>query len=375
MPNFPFRQHLRGDNTPSTRSDASNGKSTTSGSDLTLVLAIVFGALFVAAVILGLGACLWRRRASRVSGSRSSNYHDYTPRPGGGGSLHGDSEGKIPLTAQFSPRAFGHNTHDVVYPPSVASHEKELASIVETDQEQIRIANILDKGPPILPPVDGRNSPFSMLSQGSMAALLKKPSSPQKPKPWRSASTSSIQPQASRSRPLPQPQISAGAIALPSVNINPPTRSTSLSRPGAFLPTRRAPTPDTIQSGTSVDTRGALSQTSQGGQSQRPTMAGATTIAGSGMTTSPQESPMTLSKPLDTERLTPLVPNRANHAQSIFSLDSVMDVAPIPKRPRRPGDGLLDWLGNARFLERDPSVARQKKRDDGNSSRTDFLKV
>lgn len=84
---------------------------------------------------------------------------------------------------------------------------------------------------------------------------------------------------------------------------------------------------------------------------------------------------MTLSKPLDTERLTPLVPNRANHAQSIFSLDSVMDVAPIPKRPRRPGDGLLDWLGNARFLERDPSVARQKKRDDGNSSRTDFLKV
>lgn len=84
---------------------------------------------------------------------------------------------------------------------------------------------------------------------------------------------------------------------------------------------------------------------------------------------------MTFSKPLDVERLTPLVPLRANHAQSVFSLDSLDEAAAAPKRPRRPGEGLLDWLGNARFLERDPSEAKQRRRDDGNSSRTDFLKV
>lgn len=375
----------------------------------------MFGALLVVAAIWGLYACIWRRRAGRSSDSSGyrSTRASYASRPSGAGSIHGSGvgvggEGKYPLAAQFSPRVFG-QSHEIVYPPSPASHDKEIASAIESTYNVPHYAS----GAPVLPPLDGRNSPFSILSQGSMALLLKKPfsppGSPPKPKPWRKSSAASTQPHAPQPvrpvRPLPQPtlppyqatspQPPTQAVSQlqphqpepqqeqPQLHIIPPKRSTSLSRPGAFQPTRRAPTPDTIASAASQESRGGRSQKSQkslgaqSAQSQRPGTAAGATIAGGTVATttySLQESPMTFSKPLDTERLVPLVPLRANHA-SVFSLDSVDEAVAIPKRPRRPGEGLLDWLGNARFLDRDPSEAKQRRKDDGNSSRTDFLKV
>ncbi|KAH8117653.1 hypothetical protein DFH11DRAFT_1038295 [Phellopilus nigrolimitatus] len=58
-----------------------------------------------------------------------------------------------------------------------------------------------------------------------------------------------------------------------------------------------------------------------------------------------------------------------NHSDSTLSLP----LGRGPKRPKRPGEGLLEWLGNGIRLER--SASRQRRMNDENSERTDFLKV
>lgn len=47
----------------------------------------------------------------------------------------------------------------------------------------------------------------------------------------------------------------------------------------------------------------------------------------------------------------------------------------IPRRPKRPGDGLLDWLGNGIGIDLSLSEKERRRRDDSNSQRTNFLQV
>lgn len=48
---------------------------------------------------------------------------------------------------------------------------------------------------------------------------------------------------------------------------------------------------------------------------------------------------------------------------------------PPPRRPKRPGDGLLDFIGSSLAQKLERSASAKRRKDDGNSERTNFLKV
>ncbi|THH05148.1 hypothetical protein EW145_g5009 [Phellinidium pouzarii] len=89
--------------------------------------------------------------------------------------------------------------------------------------------------------------------------------------------------------------------------------------------------------------------------------------------TNPIQNPQTKqvgTQPVSVVNL-PLAPLRANHSTS--TLGAAAQPAEQPKRPKRSGEGLLDWFGNGIGLERSGSVKR--RRDDADSERTNFLQV
>lgn len=72
-------------------------------------------------------------------------------------------------------------------------------------------------------------------------------------------------------------------------------------------------------------------------------------------------------------RLLPALPasTHGHAALSTLSEEHGAVLGPAPQRPKRTGDNILDWLGSGIGWERNT----QSKRDDGNSSKTNFLQV
>ncbi|KAL5490594.1 hypothetical protein ACEPAI_5428 [Sanghuangporus weigelae] len=76
------------------------------------------------------------------------------------------------------------------------------------------------------------------------------------------------------------------------------------------------------------------------------------------------------------KRRAPLMALHAAH-RSESDLSTTTRAAPgaPPRRPKRPGDGLLDFIGSQLAQKLERSASAKRRRDDGNSERTNFLKV
>ncbi|KAI5119583.1 hypothetical protein M0805_006468 [Coniferiporia weirii] len=91
-----------------------------------------------------------------------------------------------------------------------------------------------------------------------------------------------------------------------------------------------------------------------------------------GLGTQPVSRPLPVPAQSASRPLPQPTPLRANHANTPAPAAAAQADEP-PKRPKRPADNLLGWLGNGISLERSNSAKR--RRHDGNSERTDFLQV
>ncbi|KAL5533413.1 hypothetical protein ACEPAF_5189 [Sanghuangporus sanghuang] len=336
----------------------SSSSSSSSTNTATLVLAAVFGGIILAGAIFGIGFFLARRRNRGHDNQRP--LRPDTPGTGTGGAF----AYKPPPSP---PSFFGGRMSPISPEPYTAQSPAYDRLLPGPEPERHAHAPGQAHGTIL----DGRKSPHSTVSLGgatvltaaSTAYLLSPHPHKTVDEPTAHKQTESISTAVARhdigirtGRPLPQP------------------RQTS-----ADLPIYKQHRVFGSESAIKVLKQSAGGHAGIDSESARPAMVVLPSSTTPQLTEKPdnrKEGGSSAAPDSQNERPAPLMALHAAH-RSESDLSTTTRAAPgvPPRRPKRPGDGLLDFIGSQLAQKLERSASAKRRRDDGNSERTNFLKV
>ena len=357
-----FSSHVAPIRTGKKSLGSTSSSSSSSTNSTTLILSAVFGGIIVAGAIFGIGLFCVRRRKRRLDDQRSL-------RPGTSVTGTG-AEAPFAYKPPPSPPSFFGGHLSPISPDPYPAQSPAYDRLLSEPEHERRLHS---------PPghvhgglLDGRKSPYSTVSLGGATVLT-------------GASTAYLlNPHQHKTvdEPATHNQAEAVAIARPGAGANTGRKLTQSRETSAHLPIYKQHRVLDSESAIKMLKGSAAEHVGLGTESSRPGV----TILSRGLTTPPfTEKPdsrkgiagrATPTPEAPNERPVPLMALHAAH-RSDTDLSTTTRGGPgaAPQRPKRPGDGLLDFIGNQLALKLERSASAKRRRDDGNSERTNFLKV
>ncbi|EJD06137.1 uncharacterized protein FOMMEDRAFT_18330 [Fomitiporia mediterranea MF3/22] len=336
-----------------TSPSTSNGSGESSTSKLTLVLAAVFGGIIAVALLLALGLwCVRRNRgrpdgrpALRVGTPGTRMFSSYKPPPSPPSFFGGPMS---PASADVYSAHSPSSRTDPFHPDLLPTPDRDSHPMAQ------RVHGPFGLG-------DGRHSPFSLLSQGG-ATVLTAGSSAQLLNPHLRKTDEP---------PTHKQSDSEGSMGI-AARIGRARSPLQRFRRSSDLPIYKQHRAHESESGVNAlkVAAGLGPGTNTQPISEKPENSSEDVGDGQGQAPVPVDTQYESPRP---PPLPPLAPLHAAHrAESDISSSSTSSP---PRRPKRPADGLIDFIGSqlAHRLERRETA--KKRRDDGNSERTNFLKV
>ncbi|KAL5528949.1 hypothetical protein ACEPAG_4923 [Sanghuangporus baumii] len=340
--------------------EASSSSSSSSANTTTLVLAAVFGGIILAGAIFGVGFFLARRRSRGRDDQRP--FRPDTPGTGTG------TGGAFAYKPPPSPPSFIGGQLSPISPEPYTARSPAYDRLLPGPELE-RHAHAPGQVHAAI--LDGRKSPHSTVSLGGATVLTAASTAYLlSPHPHKTAD----EPTAHR-----QTESISTAVARPDIGIRtgrplPQPRQTS-----AHLPIYKQHRVFDSESAINVLKQSAGVHAGIDNGSATPAMVVLPSSTTPPLTEKPDNwrvGGTSTAPDSKNKRRAPLMALHAAH-RSESDLSTTTRAAPgaPPRRPKRPGDGLLDFIGSQLAQKLERSASAKRRRDDGNSERTNFLKV